>query len=76
MISKSRPTRGRIGTPYYIETIYQVKKSCRNCIYYEKEDQSCSKKPIVLSEIGFNHYKNCKYFEEAKGKNNANVNQD
>ena len=76
MISKSRPTRGRIGTPYYIETIYEVKKSCRNCIYYENEDKSCSKKPIVLSEIGFNHYKNCKYFEESKSKSNVNINRD
>ena len=63
MTSKSRPTRGRIGTPYNIERIYSQKQYCKNCIYYEKEDSSCSIKPIVLNEVGFDYYKTCKSFE-------------
>ena len=68
MISKSRPTRGRIGTPYHIERIYPQKQSCKNCVYYEKEDNSCSIKPIVLSEVGFDYYKMCKEFETKRTK--------
>jgi len=69
MISKNRPTKGKIGTPFHIERIYQSKQSCKNCIYYEKEDRSCAKIPIVLSEVGIDYYKSCKYFEVRQGKN-------
>lgn len=64
MISKSKPTKGKIGFPYHIETVYKNKRSCSSCIYYEKEDGSCSRNPIVISEVGFNYFKICEYFEQ------------
>lgn len=35
--------------------------SCANCVYYNK-DGSCSKRPIIIREVGFGFCKKCSYF--------------
>lgn len=36
--------------------------SCKDCIYYEKDDYSCLKQPVNLREVGFNLWRHCKFF--------------
>ena len=50
---------------FTIEHDPTVKKrvSCKDCLYYEKSDHSCSKRPLYLPEDGYDLWKTCKYFE-------------
>lgn len=46
--------------------------SCRDCIYYEKSDQSCLKRPLYLPVDGYNSWKNCKFFDLSDSTPNLN----
>lgn len=64
--------KGSIGTSFIIEKIPATRKmSCSKCIYYQG-DGSCMKKPIVLSEVGYDFYKNCKDFTLPNIKSKVN----
>lgn len=49
-------------TTIYEFTNESKRNSCRKCIYYEKEDDSCSKTGAVISLIGDNYCRNCKHY--------------
>lgn len=67
-----KPMKGSIGTSFIIEKILATRKmSCSKCIYYQG-DGSCMKKPIVLSEVGYDFYKNCKDFTLPNIKSKVN----
>lgn len=67
-----KPMKGSIGTSFIIEKIPATRKmSCSKCIYYQG-DGSCMKKPIVLSEVGYDFYKNCKDFTLPNIKSKVN----
>lgn len=67
-----KPMKGSIGTSFIIEKIPATRKmSCSKCIYYQG-DGSCIKKPIVLSEVGYDFYKNCKDFTLPNIKSKVN----
>ena len=67
-----KPMKGSIGTSFIIEKIPATRKmSCSKCIYYQG-DGSCMKKPIVLSEVGYDFYKNCKDFTLPNTKSKVN----
>lgn len=36
---------------------------CKDCIYYDNSDKSCSKRPLYLPVDGYNSWRNCDYFE-------------
>lgn len=36
---------------------------CKDCIYYDSNDKSCTKRPLYLPVDGYNSWKTCKYFE-------------
>ncbi len=38
-------------------------KNCRNCIHANMDDKSCSKRPIVFWEDGYDNWKSCEYFK-------------
>ena len=72
MISKNKPQRGKIGTPYHIEKAH--KKRRINCKYYDVDDGSCYKKSVVLWQVGYDICKNCRdkiliYDEKTNTKN-------
>lgn len=46
--------------------------SCRDCIYYEKSDQSCLKRPLYLPVDGYNSWRNCKFFDLSDSAPNLN----
>ena len=67
-----KPMKGSIGTSFIIEKIPATRKmSCSKCIYYQG-DGSCMKKPNVLSEVGYDFYKNCKDFTLPNIKSKVN----
>lgn len=37
--------------------------SCKDCLYYERDDKSCLKRPLYLPEDGYNSWRKCNYFE-------------
>ena len=37
--------------------------NCKDCLYYDKDDKSCMKRPLYLPEDGYNSWRNCVYFE-------------
>ena len=39
------------------------KIDCKDCLYYDKSDRSCSKTPRYLPEDGYNSWRNCGFFE-------------
>lgn len=43
---------------------------CKDCIYYEREDKTCMKKPLYLPVDGYNSWKRCYYFELDKQTSN------
>lgn len=36
--------------------------NCKDCFYCDKEDKSCSKNNIYIPDIGYDYWKQCKYF--------------
>ncbi len=54
---------------FTIEHIDNMKRkiSCKDCMYYDISDKSCSKRPLYLPEDGYNSWKSCKYFELDEG---------
>lgn len=36
---------------------------CKDCLYYERMDKSCNKRPLYLPVDGYNSWRNCNYFE-------------
>lgn len=72
MISKNKPSKGWMGAPHHIERAFRGEKSCASCIYFESDDGSCSIHPIVINEVGYNYYKNCKEFERRQERYNKN----
>ena len=59
--SSKKPMKGSIGTSFIIEKIPGKKRSCSSCIHYII-DRSCIKTSVVMSEVGYDFYKYCKYF--------------
>lgn len=37
--------------------------NCRDCIHYDKDDYSCTKRPLYMPEDGYGFWKTCKYFD-------------
>lgn len=55
--------KGSLGTSFIIEKVpAQRKLSCSKCIYFDT-DGSCNKLSIVISEVGYDYFKHCKYFD-------------
>lgn len=68
-----KPMKGSIGTSFIIEKMPGTKKmSCSRCIYYQS-DRSCMKKPVVLSEVGYDFYRNCKDFTLSSSKSQVST---
>lgn len=57
------PTKGSWGDRYLIEknTTPRKRVSCADCKHY-CEDGSCLKEAVIISEVGYNNWKNCKSF--------------
>lgn len=55
--------KGSLGTSFIIEKIPGLKRiSCSNCINYNV-DKSCDTKSVLMSEIGYDYWKQCDEFE-------------
>ena len=68
-----KPMKGSLGTSFIIEKIPAQKRiSCSSCINYCL-DGSCSIKPVVFSEVGYDMYKNCKNFQMHNSENSKNT---
>ena len=50
---------------FVIEHDSTVKRKidCKDCIYYEREDKSCMKRPLYLPVDGYNSWRKCSYFD-------------
>ena len=50
---------------FVIEHDSTVKRKidCKDCIYYEREDKSCLKRPLYLPVDGYNSWRKCPYFD-------------
>ena len=58
-----KPKKGSLGTSFIIEKIPGLKRiSCSNCINYNM-DKSCDVKHVLMSEIGYDYWKQCNQFE-------------
>ena len=58
-----KPKKGSLGTSFIIEKIPGLKRiSCSNCINYNV-DKSCDVKHVLMSEIGYDYWKQCNQFE-------------
>ena len=58
-----KPMKGSLGTAFIIEKVpAQRKLSCSKCSHYDS-DGSCNKLAIVISEVGYDYFKFCKYFD-------------
>lgn len=53
-----------------------IKKSCSKCVYYDREDKSCSKIRAYIPAIGYDYYKHCKGYTEKKDYQRTNTNYD
>ena len=62
-IGGRKPKKGSLGTSFIIEKIPGLKRiSCSNCINYNV-DKSCDVKHVLMSEIGYDYWKQCNQFE-------------
>lgn len=43
------------------------KISCKDCLYYDSSDKSCTKRPLYLPEDGYNSWRNCDFFDLEEG---------
>ena len=58
-----KPKKGSLGTSFIIEKIPGLKRlSCSNCINYNM-DKSCDAKHVLMSEIGYDYWRQCDQFE-------------
>ena len=58
-----KPKKGSLGTSFIIEKIPGLKRiSCSNCINYNM-DKSCNIKHVLMSEIGYDYWKQCDKFD-------------
>ena len=58
-----KPKKGSLGTSFIIEKIPGLKRiSCSNCINYNM-DKSCDVKHVLMSEIGYDYWKQCDQFD-------------
>ena len=58
-----KPKKGSLGTSFIIEKRPGLKRiSCSNCINYNV-DKSCDVKHVLMSEIGYDYWKQCNQFE-------------
>ena len=50
---------------FVIEHDSTVKRKidCKDCLNYESDDKTCTKRPLYLPEDGYNSWRNCDYFE-------------
>lgn len=50
---------------FVIEHDNTVKRriDCKDCVYYERDDKSCMKRPLYLPVDGYNSWRNCSFFE-------------
>ena len=64
MSIRGRKTKkGSLGTSFIIEKIPGLKRiSCSNCINYNV-DKSCDVKHVLMSEIGYDYWKQCDQFD-------------
>lgn len=54
--------KGSWGERYVIEQPKNKERiTCSDCVFYH-EDGSCTKRPIVISEVGYNYWRYCKDF--------------
>lgn len=61
-IGGKKAKRGSVGTSIIVEKIPGLKRiTCSNCTYYNS-DNSCSAKPVLISEIGYDYWKQCNSF--------------
>ena len=61
-IGKKKGKKGSIGTSFIVEKIPGLKRiSCSNCTNYNS-DNSCSVKPVFITEIGYNYWIHCDSF--------------
>lgn len=65
------PTKGSWGDRYIIEKNTNARKrvSCADCKYY-CNDGSCLKEAVIIAEVGYNNWKNCKSFILANNVDN------
>ena len=62
-IGGRKPKKGSLGTSFIIEKIPGLKRiSCSNCINYNV-DKSCDVKHVLMSEIGYDYWKQCDQFD-------------
>lgn len=62
-IGGRKPKKGSLGTSFIIEKIPDLKRiSCSNCINYNM-DKSCDVKHVLMSEIGYDYWKQCDQFD-------------
>lgn len=62
-IGGRRPKKGSLGTSFIIEKIPGLKRiTCSNCINYN-HDKSCNIKYVLMSEIGYDYWKQCDQFD-------------
>ena len=62
-IGGRKPKKGSLGTSFIIEKIPGLKRiSCSNCINYNM-DKSCDVKHVLMSEIGYDYWKQCDKFD-------------
>ena len=45
------------------DSTLKKKIDCKDCIYYEREDRSCLKRPLYLPVDGYNSWRSCDLFE-------------
>ena len=50
---------------FVIEHDSTVKRKidCKDCLNYESDDKTCTKRPLYLPEDGYNSWRNCDYFK-------------
>lgn len=50
---------------FVIEHDNTVKRKidCKDCLNYEPDDKTCTKRPLYLPEDGYNSWRNCNCFE-------------
>lgn len=61
-ICKKKGKKGSLGTSFIVEKIPGLKRiSCSNCTNYNT-DNSCSAKPVFITEIGYNYWTHCDSF--------------
>ncbi|MEG0855811.1 MAG: hypothetical protein RSG52_04935 [Terrisporobacter sp.] len=61
-IGKKKAKKGSLGTSFIVEKIPGLKRiSCSNCTNYNN-DNSCSAKPVFITEIGYNYWTHCDSF--------------